>query len=282
MIKEWRLYAPNLAGIISLGIILTMSINAFAEHKQYQIKTEGATLHVETDGDRNNTPLLMWNGAYCTTNMWDMVIPELSDNFFVIRFDVRGTGLSSPSATDEGYRMERHADDAVAILDYLNIEKSVVWSMAWGSRAAIIYSARHPEKVTHLALYDASVDPADVQEQGRLREIAFKKQVDGGMPLLERPANWNHHLNAETSRKGIGAIRFFKDQEGQLAKIKAPTLVCIGDHDPNLEPSKKIARLIDSAELVIMDTVAHGSVLQRPDLTTTNFLNFMKKHNVIE
>ena len=53
-----------------------------------------------------------------------------------------------------------------------------------------------------------------------------------------------------------------------------PVLVATGDHDPNLEYSREIVETVPGARLVVMENVGHGSVLQRPDLTTRVFLEF--------
>ena len=92
----------------------------------------------------------------------------------------------------------------------------------------------------------------------------------------------NYHKNPETAAKGYGAAGKVKDLPGFLDGITAPTLVCTGDYDPNLANSRVIAERVKDAELVIMEGIGHGSVLQRPDLTVDNFLAFAKKHGVIE
>ena len=56
-------------------------------------------------------------------------------------------------------------------------------------------------------------------------------------------------------------------------------MVMTGDHDPNLDSSKEIVKQLTNAELVILEEVGHGSVLQRPDLTSKNFINF---HNSLD
>lgn len=265
--------------ILTAAFLTTLAVMSTSSAETKMVENDGVKLHVEVDGNDAAPALLLWNGAACTTHMWDFAVPRLAEHFRVIRFDVRGTGLSDPSPTD--YTMEQHASDANAILDSLGIEKTYVWSMAWGSRAAIIHTSLNPDRVTLLALYDASVDAADVDAQAKGREIAFAKQVEAGIPLKDRPENWNHHENPDEVRKSIGAIRTFKDQEGQLSKITIPTLVCIGQYDPNLPSSEKIASKLANAELVVMINVGHGSVLQRPDLCVDNFLAFMKKNGAL-
>ena len=47
-----------------------------------------------------------------------------------------------------------------------------------------------------------------------------------------------------------------------------------GEYDPNLESSKEISKRLPSANLKVLKNVGHGSVLQRPDLTVDNFLEF--------
>jgi pimeloyl-ACP methyl ester carboxylesterase len=74
--------------------------------------------------------------------MWENTIPELSKHFRVVRFDVRGTGQSGPSASDDDYTVDQLCDDAVAILDCRNLDKVHVWTMAWGSRCGAALAAR--------------------------------------------------------------------------------------------------------------------------------------------
>ena len=139
------------------------------------VENDSVKLHVEVHGKDDAPPLLLWNGGSCTTRKWDFAVPRLAEHFRVIRFDVRGSGLSDPSPSD--YTMEQHAADANSILESLGIEKTIVWSMAWGSRAALLHTALDPDRVTLLALFDASVDAADVDAQSKGREIAFEKRV---------------------------------------------------------------------------------------------------------
>lgn len=261
---------------VFFAALLFMGFAARAE--THRIDVGGATLHVEVDGKQGAPAILMWNGARCTTHMWDNVVPRLVDRFRVIRFDVRGTGQSTPSQSADQYTLEQYSEDAIKILDRFGYEKSIVWSMAWGSRAAVAYAGLHPERVQLLALYDASVGRADVQAQAQGREKAFKAQQEAGMALLERPEGWNDHLDPEAMRNGLGAARKFENLAGQLPHISAPTLVCTGDFDPNLESSRQIAKQIPDARLRIMKNVGHGSVLQRPDLTTEVFLAFVDAH----
>ncbi|MCP4754416.1 MAG: alpha/beta fold hydrolase [Proteobacteria bacterium] len=113
-----------------------------------EFKVDGASLNVEVDGPKEAPAVLLWHGAACTLRMWDRVVERLDDRFFSIRFDVRGVGLSSPTADpDTQYTFEQYADDANCILDAYGVEKCHVWSMAWGTRAAVAYCSLNPGRV---------------------------------------------------------------------------------------------------------------------------------------
>jgi len=64
--------------------------------------------------------------------------------------------------------------------------------------------------------------------------------------------------------------------EDAIDDLKIPIMVMTGDHDPNLQSSKEISERLTSAKLKILESVGHGSVLQRPDLTVDNFIEFHK------
>ncbi len=246
--------------------------------ESHRIDVEGATLYVEVDGPEGAPAVFMWNGAQCTTHMWDLVVPELSDRFRVIRMDVRGTGQSTPAESEDQYTFEQYADDAVTVLHHFGYEKSIVWSMAWGSRAAVVYAARRPERVQVLALYDASVGRADVAAQREGREKAFAAQAAEGIAPIERPEGWNNNVHKDATNKALAAALRFDNLPGELAKITAPTMVSTGDYDPNIVSSREIAAGIPGARLTVMKNVGHGSILQRPDLATQLFLSFVDEH----
>jgi len=254
--------------------VLALTISSLSQAENVTVENDNLKLHVEVDGAVGMPPLLLWNGGQTTTRMWDLTISRLEAHFRVIRFDVRGVGLSDANPPDVPYSMEQYAADANAILDAFGIDKVNVWSMAWGSRAAIIHAALYPERVSLLALYDVSVDPADTDAQAKGRALALKKQEKEGIPIIEWPENWNFHKNPDEAHKAMLAIQLFDDLEGQLNKIHVSTLISTGEYDPNLSSSKKMAKKMIDAELNIMKNVGHGSVLQRPDLTVDNFLDF--------
>jgi len=237
-------------------------------------EVEGGRLSIEVDGPTDAPAVLLWNGARCTLHMWDLVVPRLVDRFRLIRFDVRGTGTSTPAADPETqYTFEQYAADANQILDAYGVACCHVWSMAWGTRAAIAYCAMNPGRVISAALYDASIGAADVEAQGRGRERAVELQIEAGIERFPVPAAWNSHQYPEAVPMALRAAAKF-DLVGAVPGLTMPVLVATGDHDPNLASSREAVQLAPNARLVVLENVGHGSVLQRPDLTTETYLEF--------
>ena len=239
-----------------------------------ELELEQAKLYFETQGDKSNPPLVLWHGAGCTLRMCDYDVEELKKDFITIAFDIRGSGGSVNSDTKtDSFSFERYSQDLNNILDYLSIERAHMWSMAWGTRAAIAYSSLFSDKVISAVFSDASIGEADVEEQKLGLKRALEKQVESGIDRYPLPKDWNVHLNKESAASSLGAAAKF-DLSSALDGIRFPFLVMTGDHDPNLSSSKDIANSSSTGQLRILKNVGHGSILQRPDLTLNNFLDW--------
>jgi class 3 adenylate cyclase len=69
----------------------------------------------------------------------------------VIRYDSRGTGLSSRDTLD--FSLKARVTDLECVIDHLGIHRFALFAGAHAGPAAIAYTASHPERVTHLILW---------------------------------------------------------------------------------------------------------------------------------
>lgn len=240
-----------------------------------KIEIDSTTLHAEADGPEHAPAVLLWHGANCTLRSWDLVVARLSDQYRLIRFDVRGHGDSAPAgdpSTD--YTFERYADDANGLLDHFGVQRCHVWGFAWGARAALAYSALHPGRAVTAALYDASIGRPDVKAQREGTREAVRRQRAAGI-RFRPPEGWNVHADPEAAQASLGAMRQF-DLPGAVDRLTMPALVATGDLDPNLPSSRDLAARAPDARLVVLADVGHGSVIQRPDLSVETWLEFQE------
>ena len=87
-------------------------------------EVNGTRLYFEVTG--TGRPIVLIHGFSLNLRMWDDQIEALSENYRVIRYDVRGFGKSAVP-TDRNYS---HADDLMALLEHLGESPRVYrWSL---------------------------------------------------------------------------------------------------------------------------------------------------------
>lgn len=83
--------------------------------------------------------------------VWRHWLTELSRRHRLIRYDVRGSGMSDwdiPPATFEDF-----VGDLETVVDHAGLDRFPLLGISQGAAVAITYAARHPDRVTRLVLY---------------------------------------------------------------------------------------------------------------------------------
>ena len=241
------------------------------------VELDGATLHVEVDGDAARPPLLLWPPGRCTMRVWDHLVPRLAEAFRVVRIDIRGFGKSSPATDPETrYTLEQYAKDACDVLDHLAIPRCHVWSQSWGSRAAMVFCGLYPERVLSAALYAANLDPADVPAQREGTKRAAEERRQAGIAATPLPTGIMAHADPQAAAAATAAAGKF-DLATVVDKLVMPVLIATGAHDPNLTSSRVIAKRLPSAQLEVLHRTGHNGMLEHPELALATFLAFHRQ-----
>ena len=82
--------------------------------------------------------------------MWQRVVPYFQERYRVVLVDLRGHGKSD--APEGGYHMDVMAQDVIAVLDQLGIEKAHIVGSSLGAEVGLSLAANHPERVISLIL----------------------------------------------------------------------------------------------------------------------------------
>lgn len=223
-------------------------------------------LHVEVDG--SGSPLALLNGARCTVRSWDRVVARLAEHFTVIRHDIRGTGRSEPGPSGE-YTFENYAADLAEICTDLGFERIRLWGMAWGARVALVTAALYPDRVERLVLTDLGIDPADPQAQRAGVLEARRVREASGLVDQPKPEGAFDHGDPDAMAAAMGATKAHPDLMPFVERCVAPVLIATGDHDPNLDSSRRalggFEKVGTPARLEVIDNAGHGVVFDRPD-----------------
>jgi pimeloyl-ACP methyl ester carboxylesterase len=106
------------------------------------------SIHYEVHGE--GEPLLLIMGYGANSSWWYQQIVSFSQEYRVIVFDNRGSGLSDKP--DTPYTIPLLADDAAGLLDALDIEAAHVFGVSMGGMIAQELVLRHPDRATSLIL----------------------------------------------------------------------------------------------------------------------------------
>ena len=118
------------------------------EHTFHDLPT-GVRLHLAVAGPQDAPPVLLLHGWPQHWWSWRHVIGQLAGDFRLLCPDLRGLGWSGQPADDD-FRKQRLADDAIALLDAVGVERVMLAGHDWGGWAAILAALTAPERFSAL------------------------------------------------------------------------------------------------------------------------------------
>ncbi len=122
--------------------------------QQFIDAAPGIRLWTEQRGAADAPPLLLIMGAQATGVGWpDPLVDALAAHHRVIRYDHRDTGRSTWPFEERPYRIADLAEDAIAVLDGLGIERAHIVGMSLGGMLAQMLLADHPDRVLSATLF---------------------------------------------------------------------------------------------------------------------------------
>lgn len=216
----------------------------------------------------------------------------------VVRYDQRGTGASSRMtdwSREHPHSLIDMANDAIAVLDELGIDRAHVVGLSLGGFIAQEIAIQHPERVRSLTLMSTSADPTDPGLPGPRTWPLIRSAIEG-LPLLryrllggeanlvkgmlaglvahggDEPVDveeWTrivlydlrerNGLNLRALRQHQAAVTVTRSRDPLLGAISAPTLVIHGTADAFLpvEHGHRLAAAIPSARGLWLEGAGH-------------------------
>jgi pimeloyl-ACP methyl ester carboxylesterase len=245
------------------------------------------TIHYEEIGDPSAPPLLLIMGMGLSSRAWESLPTRLSERFRVVVFDNRGTGRSGRRGWM--YRMRDLADDAVTVLDAVQVSQANVFGISMGGMIAQELAIRHPYRVRRLALGATFAswlrgDKPSLRTAFDLLLLILQRQRVPAERLGRLLVSREFHQANPTralewiARSGRAEIRCAAAQVAaivghatlrRLEQIRAPTLVITGDADWLVPPrnSEVLAAGIPDARLRILRGAGHVFPLEREEET---------------
>lgn len=261
----------------------------------------GIEIAYETFGDPGGRPLLLVMGLGTQMVAWhEEFCGALVDlGFHVVRYDNRDTGLSTHlhdapppdvmaalggDTSSASYTLEDLADDAVALLDHLGIDRAHVVGASMGGMVAQTVAIRHPARVASLtsimstpspavgrATQEAMAallgPPATNRDEALQRARATYEVI--GSPGYPLDVAWLETISGEAYDRAYDpagmarqllAIHASGDRTPALRALRVPTLVVHGDADPLVQVAggHATAEAVPGAELLVLEGMGHN------------------------
>ncbi|MEV4413135.1 alpha/beta fold hydrolase [Catellatospora sp. NPDC049609] len=110
------------------------------------VERDGVKVAYEVHGSGATTILLAPTWAVVDSRVWKAQVAYLARHFRVITVDPRGNGRSDRPTRPEAYRDVEYAEDLVAVLDAVGVDRAVVVGLCSGAWFAVIAASRHPQR----------------------------------------------------------------------------------------------------------------------------------------
>ncbi|CAM3745219.1 Pimeloyl-ACP methyl ester carboxylesterase [Bordetella sputigena] len=122
--------------------------------RDYSLKVSGLRFHVAEWGNADGYPIVMLHGIRGYAETFSRLAATLQPGWRVIAFDQRGRGDSD---WDPGwnYYVDAYVADLEAITDRLELDRFDLLGHSMGGINAIVFAARHPQRVRRLVIEDA-------------------------------------------------------------------------------------------------------------------------------
>ncbi len=218
-------------------------------------------------------------------------VDALAATHHVVTFDHRGHGESDSPPEPSDYTLDRMAADTLAVADAVGADQFRLLGHSMGGMVAGRVVIGAPERVEALIFMDTSPGPVpgidgEILEMGAVIALnegmtELKRIMDEFQPLgtsayertlVERPGYQEFNdkkwftLSAVMWATMAREIRDQPDQLAQLAAVRCPTLVIVGEHDdPFLGVSQETADTIPGAEIVVIEDAGHSPQFENPE-----------------
>ena len=241
------------------------------------------TRYLETGLGR---PLILLHAFPLTADMWRPQLDRAPKGWRIIAPDLRGLGGSALDGSLD-VDMDHYAEDTLALMDSLDIERACIGGLSMGGYVTFATFRLAPERIDGFILADTR-SAADSEEGiGNRRALLETARGAGVTAVADQMIQ---KLLGETTRRerpevvaqvrrameanpvsgveaAIYALMNRPDSTGDLARIRQPTLVVVGEEDTvtPVADARALHQAVTGSQLVVLPRAGHLSNLEAPE-----------------
>ena len=260
------------------------------------VTSKGLRLHADVSGDPNGLPVVLANSLGTDFRVWGPLLPHLPRGLRVVRYDMRGHGLSDAPAGD--YFMGDLVADAAALMDALGLRDAVFVGLSIGGVVAQGLAAERPDLVRAAVLSNTAARigteeswrdrMTTVRAEGieaiadRVMQLWFTKGFHASRP--DELALWRNMLVRTPLAGYLGccAAMSHTDLRESTARLRLPVLAIAGSDDGSTPPDlvRETAESIPGARFEIIRGAGHIPPVEAPEAMGRILTAFLKENGL--
>ena len=279
--------------ITTFACFLAVFFASQAEAAEFD--SNGTKIHFITKGE--GAPVVFLHGFMGSHREWTAPPPylppdqqanhptalsTLASEFHFIAPDFRGHGASGKPQGPTQYGVEM-VGDVIRLLDELGLEKAHVVGYSMGAFIAAKLAVMFPDRVHSVVLGGSGALQAGSQELAFMESLGTSLEAGRGVeplimamtppdqpkPTQEQVAQMNAMFLANQDELALAAAamshKLLTVTDAELEATQIPTLIIVGAEDPQRPAAETTHRLINNADLVVLDGMDHVSAQLSPE-----------------
>lgn len=274
-----------------------------AESIGYNLTITANNIQISYDDiGEGKIPVIFLHGYPFDKTMWRLQLDALKSSNRVIACDIRGFGASKNE--ESPFRIDLFADDLIAFMDKLAIDKAVICGLSMGGFIALNALKRFPSRFEALILCDTQciADTPEVKEKRYqiideiaaygvnnfnerfIKSVFHKDSLSNKKELVDALRSVVFANSQHTITMGQTALAGRSETCSILGEITIPTLIICGREDTvtPLEQSEFMNKQIKGSVLKVIDNAGHVSNLEQPDEFNKHLFDFLTSINVAD
>jgi len=214
--------------------------------------------------------------------VWSHWWQALSEDRQLVRYDERGCGLLDWDVDETSFTLDAWVADLETVVDTLGLDRFPLLGISQGGPIPLTYAARHPERVSHLAVYGTCTRPtwawATVVERrelaalGELIRLSWGSEHPGFMQVYDarfmpdgrwrrgrRPTSCSGGPPRPATRTGSGVPSATSTRRTRPGGCRCRRWCCTPRDDQvwSFAEAEELHALLPSSRLVALDSRNH-------------------------
>jgi len=251
-------------------------------------------LHFRDENPGQERTLVFVNALGTDLRIWDGVVADYAGALRILRYDLRGQGLSD--APPAPYSIDDHIADLAALLDANKIHGAIVVGLSVGGMIALALAAARPDLVRLLVLCDTAHKIGTPEMwSARIEAVRANGLVSIADAVLERwlsaefrqahavdLAGYRNMLTRNPAEGYIGTCATLRDTslKSVASRLTQPTLCLVGEADDATPPAlvRSLSELIPNAAFETIPNAGHLPCIEQPGLLSSRIESFVGRN----